>query len=61
MLSKPHKTSPKLLALLEKAKAEYESMNEAQKKEMHERQRESYVRAEMSWPETTIIVDGNKT
>lgn len=36
--------------LLKKAKAAYDAMTPEEREEMHRIQRESWVRAEMSWP-----------
>lgn len=42
--------SPELEALIAKAKAQYEAMTPEEREAMHKAQRESWVRAELSWP-----------
>ena len=38
--------------LLKQAKIKYDAMSPEEKEEMHKAQRESWVRAEMSWPKS---------
>ena len=45
--------SPELRKLLDEAKADYAAMTPEEKEVMHKTQRESYVRAEMDWPNET--------
>jgi len=42
--------SPELIILLEQSKAKLAAMTPEEKEAMYKAQRESYVRAEMSWP-----------
>lgn len=42
--------SPELIRLLEESKKLVDAMTPEQREEMHKAQRESWVRAEMSWP-----------
>ena len=44
------RTDPKLLKLLAAAVEAYKAMTPEEKEAMHEAQRESWVRGEMSWP-----------
>lgn len=44
------KTDLKLLKLLEESKNRVAAMSEEEREEMFRRQREGYVKAEMSWP-----------
>jgi hypothetical protein len=47
--------------LLAKARVVYDAMSPAEREEMHRKQRESWVRAEMSWPKAKFkSVDGAK-
>lgn len=50
MFSKPIATDPELLRLLELSKQWWENASEEEKEAMLKEQRESWVRAEMSWP-----------
>lgn len=50
MLSKPIPIDPELAKLLQKAKYWWATATEAEKEDMLRKQREGYVRAEMSWP-----------
>jgi hypothetical protein len=50
MRSRPIATDPKLLALTEESKRRVAAMTPDELAAMHVEQRESFVRAEMSWP-----------
>ena len=50
VLGKHARTRPELLRLLEESKAQVAAMSDAEREAMLAKQRESFVRGEMSWP-----------
>jgi hypothetical protein len=53
------KTDPELLELLKKAKEWWENSTPEEKEVLIKKQREGYVRAEMSWPQPKFKMAGN--